>query len=95
MLLLRTQRCGLYPAVSRVNRACSITRGELTKEFLRDLRHVMKSDVTSPRKDAKKSQEFLKNVVQLDDDDGGETDRNQYCGQDEKKRERGHLTKEF
>ena len=44
MLLLRTQRCGLYPAVSRVNRACSITRGELTKEFLRDLRHVMKSD---------------------------------------------------
>ena len=46
----------------------------------------MKSDVTSPRKDAKKSQEFLKNVVQLDDDDGGETDRNQYCGQDEKKR---------
>ena len=39
----------------------------------------MKSDVTSPRKDATKSQEFLKNVVQLDDDDG-ETDRNQYCG---------------
>ena len=50
----------------------------------------MKSDVTSPRKDAKKSQEFLKNVVQLDDDDGGETDRNQYCGQDEKK-EKGDI----
>ena len=51
----------------------------------------MKSDVTSPRKDAKKSQEFLKNVVQLDDDDGGETDRNQYCGQDEKKKEKGDI----
>ena len=52
----------------------------------------MKSDVTSPRKDAKKSQEFLKNVVQLDDDDG-ETDRNQYCGGavKMKKKEKGDI----
>ena len=75
MLLLRTQRCGLYPAVSRVNRACSITRGELTKEFLRDLRHVMKSDDVekgaAAEKDQKKSR-ILKNVVQ--DDHGQDND---------------------
>ena len=52
----------------------------------------MKSDVTAPRKDAKKSQEFLKNVVQLNDDDG-ETDRNQYCGgaAKMKKKEKGDI----
>ena len=68
MLLLRTQRCGLYPAVSRVNRACSITRGELTKEFLRDLRHVMKSDdveKAAAEKTKKRSQEFWRTSFKM------------------------------